>query len=299
MSFAKIRPLLQQPCRSNTERTFFYKNTVWLHAHPKKSINWDLPIELGNLNNLGELDFSGNQLSGEIPVSLGACQSLQYLNASHNNLQGTIPLSVEQMKGLLVIDLSHNNLSGNIPEFLANMRDLSSLNLSFNNFKGQVSKDGIFKNASSATILENYGLCGGIPQLKLPPCYSHNTKKPSLRLILPVSIGSACLLGMFALFVFFIWKKKTKLNLQEASTIGEQHMRVSSAELARAISSENLIGVGSFGSVFKGKIMINNSLVTVAVKVLNLLQHGAPQSFAAECETLRCKSNNISINSLL
>ncbi|KAK8461423.1 hypothetical protein SEVIR_1G036318v4 [Setaria viridis] len=192
------------------------------------------------------------------------------------------------MKGLLVIDLSHNNLSGNIPEFLANMRDLSSLNLSFNNFKGQVPKDGIFKNASSATILENYGLCGGIPQLKLPPCYSHNTKKPSLRLILPVSIGSACLLGMFALFVFFIWKKKTKLNLQEASTISEQHMRVSSAELARAISSGNLIGVGSFGSVFKGKIMINNSLVTVAVKVLNLLQHGAPQVFAAECETLRC-----------
>jgi hypothetical protein len=57
-------------------------------------------MELGNLNNLGELDFSGNQLSGEIPVSLGAWQSLQYLNASQNNLQGTIPVSVEQMKGL-------------------------------------------------------------------------------------------------------------------------------------------------------------------------------------------------------
>ena len=104
-----------------------------------------LPIELGNLNNLGELDFSGNQLSGEIPVSLGACQSLQYLNASQNNLQGTIPQSVEQMKGLLLIDLSHNNLSGDIPEFLAHMRGLSTLNLSFNNFKGQVPEDGIFK----------------------------------------------------------------------------------------------------------------------------------------------------------
>jgi hypothetical protein len=47
-----------------------------------------------------------------------------------------------------------------------------------------------------------------------------------------------------------------------------------------SFSSENLIGVGSFGSVFKVKILINNSLVIVAVKVLNLLQHGAPQSFA-------------------
>jgi hypothetical protein len=132
-----------------------------------------------------------------------------------------------------VIDLSHNNLSGNIPEFFANMRGLSSLNLSFNNFKGQVPKDGIFKNASSATILGNYGLCGGITQLKLPPCYSHNTTKPSLRLIVPVSIGSACLL-MFALFIFFVWKKKTKLNFQEGSTITEQHMRVSYVELACA-----------------------------------------------------------------
>ncbi|KAG2657064.1 hypothetical protein PVAP13_1KG116300 [Panicum virgatum] len=249
-----------------------------------------LPIELGNLKNLGTLDFSGNQISGEIPISLGECHMLQYLNASHNNLQGTIPLSVEQMKGLLVIDLSYNNLSGDIPEFLANMNDLSAFNLSFNNFKGQVPKDGIFRNASSAMIIGNNGLCGGIPQLKLPPCSSKNAKKPSFRLIIAMSIGSVCLFGMFTMFVSFIWKKKTKMNLQ-TSTISEQHMRISYAELAHAtdsFSSGNLIGVGNFGSVFKGQLMINELHMTVAVKVLNLQQHGASQSFAAECETLRC-----------
>ncbi|XP_039829942.1 probable LRR receptor-like serine/threonine-protein kinase At3g47570 isoform X2 [Panicum virgatum] len=246
--------------------------------------------ELGNLKNLGTLDFSGNQISGEIPISLGECHMLQYLNASHNNLQGTIPLSVEQMKGLLVIDLSYNNLSGDIPEFLANMNDLSAFNLSFNNFKGQVPKDGIFRNASSAMIIGNNGLCGGIPQLKLPPCSSKNAKKPSFRLIIAMSIGSVCLFGMFTMFVSFIWKKKTKMNLQ-TSTISEQHMRISYAELAHAtdsFSSGNLIGVGNFGSVFKGQLMINELHMTVAVKVLNLQQHGASQSFAAECETLRC-----------
>ena len=68
-------------------------------------------------------------------------------------------------------------------------------------------------------------------------------------------------------------------------------MRVTYAELAHAtnsFSSGNLIGVESFGSVFKGQIMINGLQVTVAIKVLNLLQHGAAQSFDAECETLRC-----------
>ena len=79
--------------------------------------------------------------------------------------------------------------------------------------------DGVFENASSTAIIGNSGLCGGIPQLKLPPCSSHDTKKPSLGLIIGISIGgSACLLGVFALFVFFIWKKKIEVNLQTSGT---------------------------------------------------------------------------------
>uniref|UniRef100_A0A0E0MMN2 non-specific serine/threonine protein kinase n=1 Tax=Oryza punctata TaxID=4537 RepID=A0A0E0MMN2_ORYPU len=46
--------------------------------------------------------------------------------------------------------------------------------------------------------------------------------------------------------------------------------------------------VGSFGSVYKGTMMSNDQEVVVAVKVLNLQQRGASQSFGAECETLRC-----------
>jgi len=66
-------------------------------------------------------------------------------------------------------------------------------------------------------------------------------------------------------------------------------MRVSYGELVRAtngFASENIIGAGSFGSVYKG-IMISTDQQEVAVKVLNLTQHGASQSFIAECETLK------------
>jgi serine/threonine protein kinase len=68
-------------------------------------------------------------------------------------------------------------------------------------------------------------------------------------------------------------------------------MRVSYVELANAtdgFSSENLIGAGSFGSVYKGRMRSSGQHVVVAVKVLNLTQRGATQSFIAECETLRC-----------
>ena len=68
-------------------------------------------------------------------------------------------------------------------------------------------------------------------------------------------------------------------------------MRVPYAELASAtngFASENLIGAGSFGSVYRGRMRGNDQHIAVAVKVLNLMQRGATQSFIAECETLRC-----------
>jgi serine/threonine protein kinase len=68
-------------------------------------------------------------------------------------------------------------------------------------------------------------------------------------------------------------------------------VRISFAELANAtngFASENLIGAGSFGSVFKGRMRVNGQDAVVAVKVLNLKQRGASQSFDAECNTLRC-----------
>ena len=50
-------------------------------------------------------------------------------------------------------------------------------------------------------------------------------------------------------------------------------------------SSANLIGVGSFGSVYKGILGEKGSIV--AVKVLNLQRRGASRSFFSECETLK------------
>nr|CAB3462661.1 unnamed protein product [Digitaria exilis] len=68
----------------------------------------------------------------------------------------------------------------------------------------------------------------------------------------------------------------------------EQHVKLSYAELQRAtdgFSVSSLIGVGSFGSVYRGTL--GNEGQEVAIKVLNLLQHGAERSFLAECEALR------------
>ncbi|KAH9717373.1 hypothetical protein KPL71_021787 [Citrus sinensis] len=68
----------------------------------------------------------------------------------------------------------------------------------------------------------------------------------------------------------------------------QQYPMVSYAQLSKAtnnFSRSNLIGQGSFGSVYKG-IFYENEMI-VAVKVINLKQKGASRSFAAECDALR------------
>ena len=64
-------------------------------------------------------------------------------------------------------------------------------------------------------------------------------------------------------------------------------------------STTNLIGVGSFGSVYKGILDQGRQIIAIKVSV-SLLRCGASKSFIAECEALRnirhqksCKSTYI------
>ena len=226
------------------------------------------------------------------PLSIGNCQSLQYLSISGNFLQGVIPLSVGLLNGLLELDLSHNNLSGRIPDFLGNMRALTNLNISFNNFEGEVPKDGIFLNTSAISIVGNNGLCGSIPQLKLPLCSSHPTNMNSRKKAMLISsvAGILFLTSVVVLFAILHWRSKPRQEETHESQLSGQHLRVSYAELVNAtndFSSENLVGVGSFGSVYKGRMMNHDQQLVVAVKVFNLQRRGAFKSFDAECDTLR------------
>ncbi|XP_015626358.1 receptor kinase-like protein Xa21 isoform X2 [Oryza sativa Japonica Group] len=258
-------------------------------AHNKLTGN--LPSEVGNLKNLDELDLSDNTISGKIPTTIGECQSLQYLNLSRNFIEDTIPPSLEQLRGLLVLDLSQNNLSGTIPRFLGSMTGLSTLNLSSNDFEGEVPKYGIFLNATATSVMGNNDLCGGAPQLKLPKCSNQTKHGLSSKIIIIIIAGSTIL--FLILFTCFALRLRTKLRRANPKIplSDKQHMRVSYAQLSKAtnsFASENLIGVGSFGAVYQGRIGISDQQLVVAVKVLNLQQAGAYRSFDAECEALRC-----------
>ena len=84
-----------------------------------------IPIELGNLPNLGLLDLSRNQLSGMIPIELGNLANLEYLSLDGNQLSGEIPAELGNLPNLGLLYLSDNQLSGMIPIELGKIPNLS------------------------------------------------------------------------------------------------------------------------------------------------------------------------------
>ncbi|XP_009607907.3 putative receptor-like protein kinase At3g47110 isoform X1 [Nicotiana tomentosiformis] len=253
------------------------------------SLSGPLPVEIGNLTNLAALDISNNKLSGEIPHTLGSCSSLEVLFMQGNLFEGTIP-PLNNLKNILYLDLSRNNLSGDIPKSIAQHFSLQNLNLSFNHLDGEVPLQGVFADASRVQIMGNINLCGGIKELHLHPCLTQANKRPKkhIALIIVLTLGTiaACLTSL--LLLLFCCKQKVKQRPSSTSSVGEGYTRVSYEDLLKAtggFSSNNLIGSGSFGSVYRGSLSQEGTII--AVKVLKLDKRGASKSFLAECEALR------------
>eukprot|EP00253_Pinus_taeda_P023241 PITA_23241 len=252
-----------------------------------------VPLELGKFDMLQAIDISANQITGYIPSIVGSWKEVEYLNLSYNALEGPISVSISELLSLQDLDLSSNNLSGGIPISLANLTMLHHLNFSFNKLSGEVPKEGVFKNIGATAFMGNLGLCG--PWVNLPPCYAHKHKsvlnlKRVIILVVVVAIVVLCL------FLAILWRKNCRRNIQRETgpSLNVGHRRISYAELVIAtneFSDANLLGIGSFGKVYKG---ILNDGTMVAVKLLNLQNEGAQKSFDRECKVLgRVRHRNL------
>ncbi|XP_030938744.1 probable LRR receptor-like serine/threonine-protein kinase At3g47570 [Quercus lobata] len=248
-----------------------------------------LPFEVGNLVHLYKLDLSENKLFGKIPSSLASCTSLEYLYLEGNLFQGEIPTSLSSSRGIEVMDLSRNNFSSQIPNFLEKL-SLKNLNLSFNDFQGEVPTKGVFANASAISLIGNSRLCGGISELNLRRCLAKEEKKIKWPFSVKVVISMACVILVITIVSFFLfyWRKNKRNDNSLESSLKQSFLRVSYQMLLKAtdgFSLANLIGVGSFGSVYKGILGDDRSIV--AIKVLNIQRQGASRSFVSECEALK------------
>ncbi|XP_059639409.1 probable LRR receptor-like serine/threonine-protein kinase At3g47570 [Cornus florida] len=285
----------------------------------KKFIHGKLPSTIGNLVNLNLLFLNNKQFTDAIPAAVENLQNLQRANLAGNKFHGEISeyignlslltelylfgnrLKFCNLKNLAKLDISENELSGEIPNSLDSCTSLESLymegnflehfslnnlNLSFNDFEGEVPSEGDFAYAIVISVVGNNRLCGGIPKLQLPKCNIKESKKQKSSLVLILAISILCtLLGVTMVLSFSFCCVKKKRDVQPSGILlRETFLRVSYEMLHKAtdgFSSVNLIGVGSYGSVYKGILDPNETIVA------NLQHREASKSFMSECEALR------------
>ncbi|TYH51531.1 hypothetical protein ES332_D10G282300v1 [Gossypium tomentosum] len=275
-----------------------------------------IPHSIGNLIEITKLDLSFNNLQGSIPSSLGNCKNLILMDLSHNNLSGPIPSKILGLSSLsIVLSLSlsgllPNNLGscvsieklllegnlfeGPIPSSFSSLRGLEALDLSDNNlsggipeFLGVIPNEGLYKNASATFVEGNSKLCGGIPELHLSRCNSKTSANTSLKLKITIIVVILGVTLVFSIFLI-IWFRKKKEQKPTTTLVENSLLQLSYQSILRAtngFSPQNLVGSGSFGSVYKGILEANGAVI--AVKMFNLLNHRASRGFLFECEALK------------
>lgn len=124
----------------------------------------------------------------------------------------------------------------------------------------------------------------------MPTCPTTSSREGRLyyfvRALIPL-FGVASLV-MLIYFVLLLKGKTPKTAYLLLLSFGKHFPRVSYKDLAQAtqsFSESNLIGRGSYGSVYRGEL--TQAKIVVAIKVFDLEVGSADKSFMSECEVLR------------
>ncbi|XP_057476390.1 putative receptor-like protein kinase At3g47110 isoform X1 [Actinidia eriantha] len=254
------------------------------------SLSGKLPSELGNLKVAIQIDLSTNQFSSKIPSAIGGMQNLVQLSLANNKLQGSIPQSFGNLVSLEFLDLSQNDLFGVIPKSLEDLVHLKYFNVSFNRLGGEIPSGGPFANFSNRSFMANEGFCDA-PWLHMSMCHNgslHQSRKRKMLLLAYIVMPIVSIPFAICITIVFIrWLRRREIPSQVNFLAIASHRRIAYHELVRATNAfnqSNLLGKGSFSSVYKGVLSDGTIL---AVKVFNLQLEGAFKSFDTECEILR------------
>ncbi|KAM7469640.1 hypothetical protein LguiA_007823 [Lonicera macranthoides] len=301
--------------------SLFNISTITYFYTSANQLTGTLPANIGlTLPNLQVLGFGTNNFQGEIPGSFSNASQLQILDLPMNMLTGQVSANLGSLQNLQRFNIEDNLLGTNATDdlsfitFLSNCTNLHALGLDDNNFGGEIPNSiGNLSVQLNALALGNNHISGIIPaaieslvnlyslQLNnnllsgpIPSSLGKLRNQQALQLNgnklqgqIPSSLGNITLL--YALDLSDNKRRNARKDPASLDSTLKRLLRISYHELYRAtagFSPQNLIGSGSFGSVYKGKLNPREEKL-VAVKVLNLQKSGASKSFVTECRALK------------
>ncbi|GLJ28658.1 hypothetical protein SUGI_0564810 [Cryptomeria japonica] len=171
------------------------------------------------------------------------------------------------------------------------------MDLSFNNFSGQIPEAGLFPNRTVATLLMgNPGLCSP-KKYSLSSCPNQTEEKQSLLKKIVLSVVGTIVFVLCCFIIGIVCRHKHSGQLTRPSSFIFRRLNYQKfpyQDLVIATSGfdeSNLLGVGNFGSVYKG--ILKDGRV-IAIKTLNLQNEEALKSFKRECKLLgRIRHHNL------
>lgn len=101
-------------------------------------INGNIPVEIGQLEQLESLNFQNCFFSGAMPAQIGQLQKLKSLIISGTSLTGSIPTEIGDLVAVEKIVLTGNELNGSIPSSIGDLPNLMILNLNANSLTGSI-----------------------------------------------------------------------------------------------------------------------------------------------------------------
>ena len=103
------------------------------------------------------------------------------------------------------------------------------------------------------------------------------------------------MISFIAFLIVHFLTRKPKMLPSSPPSLKNECLRVTYGKLHEAtnrFSPSNLVGIGTFGSVYKGYLL--HFEIPIVIKVLNLETRGASKSFMAECNVLgKMKHRNL------
>ncbi|XP_042425720.1 receptor kinase-like protein Xa21 [Zingiber officinale] len=245
----------------------------------------EIPGSVGNITGLTSLILASNKLNGSVPSCLGKCR-LARLNLAANRSTGAVPKEIHSISSLHNSQCFTQLANGPLPPEIGYLINLQTVDVSYNQLTGGI----------PATIAQSTILSGNVPD------FLGSFTMTYLNLSFNDLQGELPKHGIFSNLIAFsvVGNKDLCGGIPELEEvfffqlrIKGSYRKVSFAELHAAtdgFTPANLVGKGSFGSVYKGLVDWEENK-EVAVKVFNLKhnlkQKGALRSFTTECEALR------------